>query len=116
MSEHEWVTYDSRPFTLTHARGAKRVVAPSARAVGNDMMFQREALRAGCGLGPLPSFVAAADVANGVLVRVLPDWVAISAQVLLVHPPQRHLPPKVSAFQQLLLEMLQQRPISPSVS
>ncbi|HEX2877061.1 MAG TPA: LysR family transcriptional regulator [Polyangiaceae bacterium] len=116
VSEHEWVTYDSRPFTLTHTRGNKRVVVPSARVMGNDMMFQREALRAGCGLGPLPSFVADADVANGVLVRVLPDWVAISAQVLLVHPPQRHLPPKVSAFQQLLLEMLRQRPISPGVS
>jgi DNA-binding transcriptional LysR family regulator len=116
VSEHEWVTYDSRPFTLTHTRGTKRVVVPSPRVMGNDMMFQREALRAGCGLGPLPSFVADADVANGVLVRVLPDWVAISAQVLLVHPPQRHLPPKVSAFQQLLLEMLRQRPISAGVS
>jgi hypothetical protein len=32
-----------------------------------------------------------------------------------VHPAHRHLPRKVSAFQELLLELLRQRPISPFV-
>jgi DNA-binding transcriptional LysR family regulator len=115
VSEHEWVTYDTLPLTLTSARGSKSVVAPAPRVRSNDMFFQREALRAGCGLGTLPSFLADADVTAGTLVRVLPDWVVFSGSVVLVHPAHRHLPRKVSAFQELLLELLRQRPISPFV-
>jgi DNA-binding transcriptional LysR family regulator len=114
VSEHEWVTYGSLPLTLTTARGKRRNVTARPRVRGNDMFFQRELLRNGCGLGVLPTFVAAEDVASGALVRVLPDWVVFSSSVLLVHPPQRKLPPKVSAFQELLLAMLAQRPISPA--
>jgi DNA-binding transcriptional LysR family regulator len=114
VSEHEWVTYGSLPLTLTTARGKRRNVTARPRVRGNDMFFQRELLRNGCGLGVLPTFVAAEDVASGALVRVLPDWVVFSSSVLLVHPPQRKLPPKVSAFQELLLDLLAQRPISPA--
>jgi DNA-binding transcriptional LysR family regulator len=78
------------------------------------MFFQRELLRNGCGLGALPTFMAAEDVASGRLVRVLPEWVLFSSRVLLVHPPHKQLPRKVSAFQELLLELLRQRPISPA--
>jgi DNA-binding transcriptional LysR family regulator len=115
VSEHEWVTYDTLPLTLSHARQSKTVVVPAPRVRSNDMFFQREALRAGCGLGVLPSFLADADVTTGALVRVLPDWVVFRGGVVLVHPAHRHLPRKVSAFQELLLELLRQRPISPFV-
>jgi DNA-binding transcriptional LysR family regulator len=114
VSEHEWVTYGSLPLTLTTARGKRRAVTALPRVRGNDMFFQRELLRNGCGLGVLPTFVAAEDVASGALVRVLPDWVVFSSSVLLVHPPHRQLPRKVSAFQELLLDLLAQRPISPA--
>lgn len=114
VSQHEWVTYGSLPLTLTTARGKRRDVTALPRVRGNDMFFQRELLRNGCGLGVLPTFVAAEDVASGALVRVLPDWVVFSSSVLLVHPPHRQLPRKVSAFQELLLELLAQRPISPA--
>ncbi len=115
VSEHEWVTYDTLPLTLIRARGGKSVVAPKSRVRSNDMFFQREALRAGCGLGVLPSFLADDDVTNGMLVRVLPDWVVFSGSVLLVHPAHRHVPRKLAAFQALLQELLRQRPISPLV-
>jgi DNA-binding transcriptional LysR family regulator len=115
VSEHEWTAYDTLPLTLIAARGSRRVVAPAPRVRSNDMFFQREALRAGCGLGVLPSFLADADVTNGTLTRVLPDWVVFSGNVLLVHPAHRHLPRKVGAFQELLLELLRQRPISSAV-
>ena len=116
VSEHEWVTYGSLPLTLTTARGARRdVTTAPPRVRGNDMFFQRELLRGGCGLGVLPTFMADADVASGTLLRVLPDWVVFSSSVLLLHPPHKHLPRKVSAFQELLLELLRQRPISAAV-
>ena len=111
-SAHEWAAYDTGPLSLSGARGAKSVVVPTPRVLSNDMFFQREALRAGCGIGPLPSFLADADVTNGTLVRVLPDWVVFSSNVVLVRPAHRHLPRKVQAFQELLLELLRQRPIS----
>jgi DNA-binding transcriptional LysR family regulator len=114
-SLHEWATYDTRPLSLSSSRGAKSVIAPASRVRSNDMFFQREALRAGCGLGALPSFLADADVTSGTLVRVLPDWVVFSSSVVLIHPAHRHLPRKISAFQELLLELLRQRPISPVV-
>lgn len=114
VSGHEWVTYGTLPLTFTTARGKRRDLTALPRVRGNDMFFQRELLRRGCGLGILPTFMAAEDVANGALVRVLPDWVVFSSSVLLVHPPHKHLPRKVSAFQELLLELLRQRPISPA--
>ena len=115
VSEHEWVTYGTLPLTLETSRGARRAVTALPRVRGNDMFFQRELLRNGCGLGVLPTFMAAEDVASGALVRVLPDWVVFSSNVLLVHPPHKQLPRKVRAFQALLLELLSQRPISPAV-
>lgn len=114
VSEHEWVTYGKLPLTLSTARGKRRDVTALPRVRGNDMFFQRELLRNGCGLGVLPTFVAAEDVASGALVRVLPDWVVFSSSVLLVRPPLKQPPRKVSAFQDLLLELLRQRPISPA--
>ncbi len=114
VSEHDWVTYGRLPLTLTTASGKERDVTAEPRVRGNDMFFQRELLRNGCGLGVLPTFMAAEDVASGALVRVLPDWVVFSSSVLLVHPPHKQLPRKVSAFQELLLELLRQRPISPA--
>lgn len=112
VSEHEWVTYGSLPLTLT-ARGKRRVVTALPRVRSNDMFVQRELLRDGCGLGVLPTFMAAEDVASGKLVRVLPDWVVFSSSVVLVHPAHRQPPARVSAFRDLLLELLRQRPISP---
>lgn len=113
VSEHEWVTYGRLPLTLTTTRGKRRDVTAAPRVRGNDMFFQRELLRNGCGLGVLPTFMAAEDVASGSLVRVLPDWVVFSSGVWLVHAPHKQVPRKVSAFQELLLDLLRQRPISP---
>lgn len=111
VGEHEWVTYAGLE-VLSSGRGKRGESGREPRVRGNDMFFQRELLRNGCGLGALPTFMAAEDVASGRLVRVLPEWVLFSSRVLLVHPPHKQLPRKVSAFQELLLELLRQRPIS----
>jgi DNA-binding transcriptional LysR family regulator len=115
VSEHEWVTCGALPLTLTNARATRKIVAAEPRVRSNDMFFQRESLRSGAGIGLLPTFLADADVASGALSRVLPGWVVFSSSVLMVHPSSRHLPRKLVAFQELLLELLRQRPISPDV-
>jgi DNA-binding transcriptional LysR family regulator len=111
VAEHDWVSYTTLPIALTSA-GARRVVHVTPRLRGNDMFFVREALKAGAGLGVLPTFVADTAVTSGELVRVLPDWVVFSSKVLLVRPAHRQASPKVQSFQELLLELLRQRPIS----
>ena len=111
VAEHDWVSYTTLPIALS-CGGTRRVVNAVPRVRGNDMFFVREALRAGAGLGVLPTFLADAAVASGDLVRVLPEWVVFSSKVLLVRPAHRQAPRKVQAFQELLLELLRQRPIS----
>jgi DNA-binding transcriptional LysR family regulator len=99
-------------------RGAPPLQLPSAvlaskpRIVGDDMFFVREALRLGGGIGALPSFLAADDLARGLLTRVLPQFVANTGTIYLVHPPGRHVPARVTAFRELVLEVLRQRPIT----
>ena len=111
VAEHDWVSYATLPIALSSSC-ARRVIDVVPRVRGNDMFFVREALRAGAGLGVLPTFLADAAVASGDLVRVLPEWVVFSSKVLLVRPAHRQAARKVQAFQELLLELLRQRPIS----
>jgi DNA-binding transcriptional LysR family regulator len=59
----------------------------------------------------LPTFLADADVAAGALVRLLPRWVAHTGAIYVVQPPGAHRPRRATAFVELLLEMLRQRPI-----
>lgn len=83
-----------------------------ARTVCDDKFFARELLRAGGGIGLLPSYLADDDVASGALVRVLPRWELERGAVFVVQPSRKHVPRRVTAFRDLLLEMFRQRPLS----
>ena len=73
----------------------------------------RETLKAGGGIGQLPSFLADPDVAAGNLVHVLPRWVTRAGTVYFVHPASKHVPPRVTAFRDLIIDLLRQRPVGP---
>jgi len=77
----------------------------------DDMLVARSLIRAGGGIGMLFSFLAAGDVTEGRLVRVLPNWLAEGGSVFLVYPSRRHVPHKVTAFRDLVLDMLRHRPL-----
>jgi DNA-binding transcriptional LysR family regulator len=83
------------------------------RVVADDMFFLREVLRSGGGVGALPTLLADADLASGALVSVLPSWELFSGTVYLVHPGRKHLPRRVTAFSEMLVEQLRQRPLLP---
>ncbi|MDB4927595.1 MAG: Transcriptional regulator, LysR family protein [Myxococcaceae bacterium] len=88
-------------------RGPEREVvrvAAEGRLAGNEFAFIRSALRAGAGVGPLPSFSGAVDVDEGRLVRVLPDWEMPMSPIWLVYPATKHIPRRVKAFRDFLLE------------
>jgi DNA-binding transcriptional LysR family regulator len=112
LRDYDWVSF-------TGSRGMVELVrhrdlrAVKARVTCHDPFFAREVLRTGGGIGALPSFLADGDVAAGTLVRVLPRWLLRTGTVLMVQPSRQHVPRKVTAFAELLLEMLRQRPMAP---
>jgi DNA-binding transcriptional LysR family regulator len=90
----------------------KGMFFPHARVVGDEMFFMREVIKAGAGIGALPSFLADADEVAGTLVRVIPKWVMSTSVVHLVQPPRKHVPRKTTAFVEVLDQLLRQKPIA----
>ncbi len=84
----------------------------NARVLADDMLFLREVAKAGSGLAVLPTFLAQADVTSGQLVRVLPRYTQPSTTLVMLYPRTQHVPRKVSAFRDFLLEFLKGRPLS----
>jgi DNA-binding transcriptional LysR family regulator len=119
LQDHDWVDYiGSPPLRLSEVmksaevgRGAK--VATATRIRADSLWFVRETLKASGGIGQLPSFLADHDVAAGNLVHVLPRWVSLTGAVYFVHPASKHVPPRVTAFRDLFIELLRQRPVGP---
>lgn len=119
LRAHDWVDFiGSPPLRLSDGTqraevgpGAKVDVAPRLRA--DSLWFMLEALKAGAGVGQLPSFLADPDVAAGKLVPVLPRLVALAGTVYFVHPASKQVSPRVTAFRDLLVELLRQRPVGP---
>ncbi len=84
-------------------------VPPRGRIVCDDLLFVRDAVRAGAGIGLLPTFVAEPDVAGGTLVRVLPRYERQAGHLHIVTPAAKHVPRKVTAFRDLVLDLLRTR-------
>ncbi|MCC6332654.1 MAG: LysR family transcriptional regulator [Myxococcales bacterium] len=84
---------------------------PKFRVVGDDVLFCRELIREGAGLGLLPVFLARGDTASGALVRVLPRVKQRTGTLYFVHPPLAHPPRKLTALRDLLFEYAQERPL-----
>jgi DNA-binding transcriptional LysR family regulator len=111
LAQHDWVSFRSGPQRLRLAgpRDPAASAAPRSRIACDDLLFLRDALRAGAGLGLLPTFVAEPDVAAGHLVRVLPRYERQSGHLYIVTPSAKHVPRKVTAFRDLVLELLKTR-------
>lgn len=102
-ADHEWVGF----------RPAQKLLGfPSThrpRVTCDDFMFAREAVRLGAGVGVLPTFMAESLAATGELVRVLPRYRVRTPGFVLLHPARGALPSKVTAFRDMLVEMLKTR-------
>jgi DNA-binding transcriptional LysR family regulator len=95
-------------------RGRGSEIAVRGRIGGNDFSFLREAIVAGAGIGPLPWFVAKADVEAGRLRRVLPALRLKSAAVYWVQAPDKPTPQKVLALRDFLVERAPRMLVPPS--
>ncbi len=74
------------------------------RCVANSVALVRQLALGGLGVGFLPPMLVHDDIAAGRLIRVLPDWSALSLPVYAAYPSRRHLAQKVRAFVNLLAE------------
>ncbi len=72
--------------------------APRGRITVNSIGMIRDLVLDGAGIGVLPENLAAADVRQGRLVRVLPEWEFPPVPAWAVTPTRRYLPKKTSAF------------------
>ncbi len=108
LGDHDWMGF--KGVTPAPNRSSDRL--GEGRIVSDDVFVARELLRHGGGIGGLPVFLAAEDLQTGMLVSVLPKVTLISAPVYLVRPARKHVASRVTAFRQLLLELLRQRPLT----
>ena len=84
-------------------------VAVSGPVLVNSSDVVRDLLLADMGLGLLPRFVVADDLATGRLREALPAWApqgAFGAQAWALWPPQRVVPPKLRAMVDFLVGQL----------
>ncbi|WP_438028268.1 LysR family transcriptional regulator [Sorangium sp. So ce233] len=112
LAAHRCVLFRERPdraaWTLQGPAGDETVEVQGPLAV-DELSFARRAVLSGVGVGLLPSFMCAREVARGRLVRVLPSHVASGAPLHLVYPSARYLPHRVAAFRDFLVEALTRR-------
>jgi DNA-binding transcriptional LysR family regulator len=110
LAQHDWISFRSGPQRLRVSRPWAAVgVAPLARIACDDLLFVRDAVRAGAGVALLPTFVAEPEVVAGRLVRILPRVERVEGWLHVVSPASKHVPRKVSAFRELVQELLRAR-------
>jgi DNA-binding transcriptional LysR family regulator len=110
LAGHEWVVFRPGPQKLRVA-GPREApgIGTRGRIVSDDLLFVRDAVRAGAGIGLLPTFVSEPEVLAGTLVRVLPRHERTAGYLHIVTPASKHVPRKVTAFRDLVLELLEAR-------
>ncbi|MFL5263933.1 MAG: LysR substrate-binding domain-containing protein [Anaeromyxobacteraceae bacterium] len=108
LDAHDFVVFRGGPQKL-RVPGPRAAAGREPRIVCDDLLFVRDAVRAGAGVGLLPAFVAEADVVAGTLVRLVPRHERPAGNLYIVTPAAKHPSRKVTAFRELVLELLKAR-------
>ncbi|MGE0714870.1 MAG: LysR family transcriptional regulator [Alphaproteobacteria bacterium] len=108
LRRHNWLSYAyssvGDDVHLTGPDGTKMVVPATGNFVSNNGDALRAAAIAGQGIVLLPTFAIGADLAEGSLRVVLPDWKMPELTIHAVYPVNRHLAAKVRLFVDFLAE------------
>ena len=81
-----------------HGPEGEVAITPRGNFEVNNSDAIHTALLAGLGIGNMPDFIVARDLAIGRLVPVLPDHALPEHGIWCVYPKRRHLPAKVAAW------------------
>jgi DNA-binding transcriptional LysR family regulator len=90
-------------WTLQGTEG-KSTVQVKGRIAAEDFAVLRAAALNGAGVALLPRLICAADILDGQLVHLLPEYMGEGGTTCVVYPSAKHVPPKAIAFRDLLLE------------
>ena len=93
---------------LVGPQGQEETIVMHPRYLVDDLMMLRFAAVAGTGYCWLPDYLCEQDIAEGRLVRLLPDWAQPKAIVHAVFPSRRGLVPAVRHFLDFLGETVPQ--------
>ncbi|WEX86123.1 LysR substrate-binding domain-containing protein [Sinorhizobium garamanticum] len=96
----------SEGWTATDATGAQAAARPQPRFVADESRVLREAALAGLGITALPGKLCAAEIADGTLVRILPEWIAGTVTTTILMPHRRGQLPSVRAAVDFIAERL----------
>lgn len=108
LDDHDWIVFRGGPQKL-RVTPVRQAAQRAPRIACDDLLFVRDAVRAGAGIGLLPTFVAEPEVLAGSLVRIVPRLERQAGSLYVVTPAAKHVPAKVVAFRELVLELLKAR-------
>ncbi|EGA69443.1 transcriptional regulator [Vibrio sinaloensis DSM 21326] len=101
LTQHNCLQYayfrGGNEWTFT-SHGKEFKVMPRGRLVVNNSEAIRRALLEGLGIGQLPTFIVAKDIAAGKLMGVMQEYQLPEHAVYAVFPERKHMPLKVRAF------------------
>lgn len=109
LAEHRWVAISllSSPLTWTFRRGGHQQTVRMRETMRcNSAQALQALVRSGAGITILLDTLIAEDVAQGRLVRLLPDWKLPDGAIHAVYPPGRDLPLRVRRFVEFLRERI----------
>lgn len=106
LAGHDWVIRQAwagaAKLVLTDRRGRTVEVSAQPAARASDYASVHRIILAGGGVGPLPSLVAAAGLANGTLVPVLPAWIIAQAKLYAISLSGLEAPARVRVFREFI--------------
>ncbi|MGO6843044.1 LysR family transcriptional regulator [Rhizobium ruizarguesonis] len=108
VADHNCLQYAYYPYgdewRFEDGAGNKESVKISGNVVSNSAEMLRFLTLTGRGIFLAPSFVVFDDIAEGRLVKIMPDYRPVEFNINAVYPNRSHLPTKVRLFIDLLAE------------
>jgi DNA-binding transcriptional LysR family regulator len=114
LAEHDCLTISNRHGRNTwrlHGPRGRQEVSVNSRFAFNDMRVLMQACKAGLGIALLPQLMTEQTIAQGELVRVLPNYQRASNDLglQLVYTSRLPVPPAVEVFAEFLKEKLSEK-------
>lgn len=106
-AKHRWVS-----FSMLRRLPKELQDPPSPRVSTDDLLLAHGMARMAAGLAVLPGYLAHEDVLAGRLVRLVPSWKQTVGTLFFVYPPAQHVPRKVTALRDYLVDVIAQRPLA----
>jgi DNA-binding transcriptional LysR family regulator len=108
LATHDFVRYGGMPVPGSRWRferaGVVEQVSVRGRLTVGSVVLARQAALDGLGIASLPQFACSEDLLARRLLPVLEGWVGLRVPIRLVYPSRRHLPARVRALADLLVE------------